>query len=168
MTESTPQPTGAVIHAGDSYDLVLTREFNATADDVWASLTEPERSARWFGPWTGTGVQGAVVQVQMAFEEGAPWCDLRIDVCEPPHRLSVAMLDDAGEWRLELRLAERDGVTELRFTQHLTDPGLAESAGPGWEYYLDLFAASRNAAPLPTFDAYYPALKDFYAVKATE
>jgi hypothetical protein len=31
--------------------------------------------------------------------------------------------------------------------------------GPGWEYYLDSLAASREGQPLPTLDAYYPAQK---------
>jgi hypothetical protein len=45
----SPTPTGRLF--GD--DLVLTRTFRAPMADVWASLTDPARTARWFGPWQG-------------------------------------------------------------------------------------------------------------------
>jgi hypothetical protein len=34
--------------------------------------------------------------------------------------------------------------------------------GPGWEYYLDNLVASRDGAPLPDFDDYYPAQAAYY------
>lgn len=33
---------------------------------------------------------------------------------------------------------------------------------PGWEYYLDLPAASRDGSAKPEFDEYYPAMKAYY------
>ena len=46
----TPQPTGRLTAVGGGrYDLLVKRNFEATGDDVWASITEPERTARWFG-----------------------------------------------------------------------------------------------------------------------
>jgi uncharacterized protein YndB with AHSA1/START domain len=43
-----PTPTGHLIKSVDGRDLVLTRTFRAPIDDVWASITESERTARWF------------------------------------------------------------------------------------------------------------------------
>jgi uncharacterized protein YndB with AHSA1/START domain len=126
---------------------------------VWASITESDRTARWFGPWESDAGPGRTVKVQLLFEEGTPWFDLRIDACEAPRRLAVSSLDESGAWHLELLLSEADGGTELRFVQHLeTEDGIGE-IGPGWEFYLDLLVASRDGTTAPSFDDYYPSMK---------
>ncbi|PSL57457.1 uncharacterized protein YndB with AHSA1/START domain [Saccharothrix carnea] len=158
----SPIPTGRLFRTDQGSDLVLTRTFRALADDVWASLTEPERTARWFGPWEGEAAPGRTVKVQMVFEEQEPWMEVRIDACDPPRRLALSMVDEAGTWRMELLLSEVDGVTELRLVHHLsTEEGIGE-VGPGWEYYLDMLAASRAGTPLPAFDDYYPSQKAYF------
>jgi uncharacterized protein YndB with AHSA1/START domain len=151
----SPTPTGRLF--GD--DLVITRTFHAPISDVWASVTESERTARWFGPWQGEGGPGGTIKVQMVQEEGRPWMDMTIEACEPPRRLAVSA---HGGWRLELALAERDGVTELTFTQHLDGSEGVGEVGPGWEFYLDALVASREGRPVPSFDDYYPALKEHF------
>ncbi len=50
----SPTPTGRLF----GNDLVLTRTFRAPVADVWASLTDPQRTARWFGPWQGDAAPG--------------------------------------------------------------------------------------------------------------
>lgn len=164
----TRPPTGRLFRTDAGSDLVLTRTFRALADDVWASLTEPERTARWFGPWEGEAGPGRTVKVQLVFEEQEPWAEIRIDVCDPPRRLALSMVDDAGTWRLELLLAEVDGVTELRLVHHLTTEEGIGDVGPGWEYYLDMLVAARDAQPMPSFDDYYPALKPHYSSLPTQ
>ncbi|MFE9748033.1 SRPBCC family protein [Saccharothrix saharensis] len=163
----TPTPTGRLFRTDKGSDLVLTRTFRALADDVWASLTEPERTARWFGPWEGEAGPGRTVKVQMVFEEQGPWMEVRVDACDPPHRLALSMVDEAGTWRLELLLSEVDGETELRLVHHLsTEEGIGE-VGPGWEYYLDMLVASRSGAALPVFDDYYPSQKAYFEALTT-
>jgi uncharacterized protein YndB with AHSA1/START domain len=137
----TPTPDGRVVPAATGLDLILTRSFRAGIDDVWASITEPERTARWFGPWEGEAGPGKTVRLTPAFEEGAEPDDVEIIECEPPRRL----------------------VTELSFTHHLADGTSAEDVGPGWEYYLDKLVASRDDSPQPEWDDYYPAQKQYYA-----
>ncbi|NEE02292.1 SRPBCC family protein [Phytoactinopolyspora halotolerans] len=157
-------PSGRLFRTADGVDLTLTRTFRASADDVWASVTEPERTARWFGPWKGDAGPGRTVQVQMSFEEDASWSDLYIDACEPPTRLAVSMNDEAGTWHMELLITETeaDDTTELRLIQHLTSAeGLGE-IGPGWEYYLDKLVAARDGIPQPEFTEYYPAMKPYF------
>lgn len=158
----TLEPTGQLIPTPTGYDLVLTRSYRAAPDDVWASVTEPERTARWFGPWRGRAEVGRTVEVQMAFEESAPWCPLRIEACEPPRRLAVSMEDEAGSWSMELLLAESGGTTELRLVQHLASTEHLGQTGPGWEYYLDMLTATRTGGPRPDFEDYYPAQKAYF------
>jgi hypothetical protein len=102
----------------------------------------------------------------MGFEEETPWCDLRIDECQPPHHLAGSMIDESGDTKLELNLSESDGVTTLVFVQHLADPAVAENMGPGWEYYLDQLVASREGQPLPEFGDYYPSQAEYFVAAA--
>ncbi|NED94051.1 SRPBCC family protein [Phytoactinopolyspora alkaliphila] len=158
----TKTPTGRLFRGQSGPDLVLTRTFRAGTEDVWASITEPDRTARWFGPWEGDAGPGRTIKVQMAYEEQTPWCDVRIDACDPPRRLAVSMTDEAGEWAMELLLTEVASSTELRLVQHLqSEAGLGE-VGPGWEHYLDMLVAAENGLPRPHFDEYYPAMKAYY------
>ncbi|MGI5420317.1 SRPBCC family protein [Actinomadura luteofluorescens] len=157
-----PRPTGRLVRTATGSDLVLTRSFRASVEDVWASVTEPERTARWFGPWKGDAAPGRTIQVQMSFEDEAPWFDMHIDACEPPHRLAFSATDEHGTWRIELLLSEADGSTRLEFVEHLeTEEQIGEN-GPGWEYYLDRLVAARDGSPEPDFDAYYPAMKPYF------
>lgn len=158
----TGTPSGRLLRTEGGPDLVLTRTFRADIEDVWASVTEPGRTARWFGAWEGDAAPGRMIKVQMAFEEGQPWMDTRIDACEPPRRLAVTATDEGGVWRLELLLSAADGRTELRLVHHLaTVEGIGE-VGPGWEWYLDMLVAARAGAPLPDFADYYPAMRAHY------
>jgi uncharacterized protein YndB with AHSA1/START domain len=155
-------PTGRLLPTATGADLVVSRTFRAPIEDVWASVTESDRTARWFGAWQGDAGPGRMIKMQMAFEDNAPWFDARIDACEPPRRLAVSMSDGSGDQRIELLLSHADGRTELRLVHHLdTTEGTGEM-GPGWEYYLDMLVASRDGLPTPSFDDYFPAMKAYY------
>jgi uncharacterized protein YndB with AHSA1/START domain len=153
-----PQPTGCL--RGD--DLVLTRRFRASVEDIWTSITDPASTARWFGTWEGTPGVGNEIRVQMGFEDGQPWLTKKIEACEAPNRLVLASVGRSMVSRLSLTLkATRDGC-ELEFIQHAVDRKMVGEMGPGWEYYLDNLVASRGDGPRPTFDAYYPAQKAYF------
>lgn len=158
----TPQPTGRLVRTDDGRDLILTRTFRADIDDVWASITESERTARWFASWSGDGAVGATIRYRLMFEEGTPEADMRIDACEPPHRLAVSTIDEHGSWRLEARLRQSGEITTLELVHHLDEDTDVGSTGPGWEYYLDLLIASRDGTPQPNFDDYYPTQQRYY------
>ncbi|MEV8417463.1 SRPBCC domain-containing protein [Streptomyces niveus] len=166
----TPVPTGRLLRTADGVDLVLTRGFALPVEEVWAALTESARTALWFGPWEGDGGPGTTARVRLLFEEETPWTELRVEACEAPTRLVVTTVDEAGSWRLELKLSGTSGdgtgagpdATELTFVQHLsTEEGVGE-IGPGWEYYLDKLRASLDGGPQPVFEDYYPAQKAYF------
>jgi uncharacterized protein YndB with AHSA1/START domain len=153
-------PTGRLFPTADGDDLVVSRTFRAPIEDVWASVTESDRTARWFGPWKGDAAPGRMIKIQMSHEDETSWIDKRIDACDPPRRLALS--DGSGNKRIELLLSDADGLTELRLVHHL-DPtdGIGEM-GPGWEYYLDMLVAARDDLPTPSFDDYYPAMKPYF------
>ena len=154
----TAQPTGRL----RGNDLVLSRKFRASIEDVWTSITDSSSTARWFGSWEGEPGVGNEIRVQMAFEDGQPWLKKTIEVCEAPRRL---VLTSTGSFasRLELGLKATSDGCELEFIHHAIDPKKVGEVGPGWEYYLDCLVASRNDEPRPAFDAYYPAQKDYFS-----
>ncbi|CAM4070024.1 SRPBCC family protein [Nocardia ninae] len=158
----TTRPTGRLDRTDGKRDLILTRTYRAPIEDVWASVTESDRTARWMGAWQGEGGTGRNIKLQMAYEEGAPWCDAHIDACEPPTRLAISTTDDYGTWRLQAVLTESGGVTELVFTHHLDPDANVSEVGPGWEYYLDALGAARTDADRPDFEDYYPSMKQYY------
>jgi hypothetical protein len=98
----------------------------------------------------------------MAFEDSDAWSDARIESCDPPHRLGLAV----GDWRLELSLEQRGDRTELTFIQHRETTDGAGEIGPGWEYYLDNLLASRIGSTMPEFADYYPSMQAYYEKQA--
>ena len=156
----TNPPAGRLVPAGGGNALVVSRTFRAPIEDVWASVTESDRTARWFGAWKGDAAPGRMIKVQMAFEDQAPRLDNRIDACDPPRRLALS--DESGGMRIELLLSHTDGLTELQLVHHLDPADEIGAYGPGWEYYLDMLVAARDDLPAPSFDDYYPAMKPYY------
>ncbi len=158
-----PRPTGRV--AGN--ELIITRSFRAPIDDVWTSVTKPESTARWFGRWEGEAGLGKTVRLLMVFEKGDAWTNVLIETCEPPRHLVVKTTSAFGEKRLELKLAQTGDTTELTFVHHLADKKkMVGELGPGWEYYFDNLVAVRAGEPLPKFEDYYPAQKQYFLDQA--
>ncbi len=154
----SPQPTGRI----RGNDLVLSRRFRASIEDVWTSITDSSSTERWFGRWEGKPGVGSEIRVQMGFEDGQPWLTKRIDACEAPRHLVLTSVGSSFTSRLELSLKTIGDECELEFVQCGIDRARVGEMGPGWEYYLDNLVASRGGGPLPTFDAYYPAQKAYF------
>ncbi|MFK4731281.1 SRPBCC family protein [Agromyces mediolanus] len=160
---STPAPTGRILKTDSGLDLIVTRTLPGSLDDAWASITEPERTARWMGRWEGDAAPGATVRLQLGFEEDSPWSDVKILDCEAPRRLRLALLTPDAPWEVELELTPVGERTELRFVHRAITAEEAPSVAPGWEWYLDQLVASMRGAPLPSFDDYFPAQRAHFA-----
>lgn len=138
--------------------LVLTRDFRAGIEDVWAAVSDPERMRRWIGTWSGDPAAGSIAFRMTAEGDDVPEEVYDIETCEPPGRFAVRSReaapfseDGSGErvhWALRVDLVEKDGVTTLTFVQALADgplgPDMVASVGPGWEYYLDRLVAAMD------------------------
>jgi uncharacterized protein YndB with AHSA1/START domain len=162
-------PTGRIDRDGDRRTLVLERTFRASIDDVWASVTEPERLERWIGTFTGDPATGHVMFRITAEGEDAPPEDMEIRECDPPRRLAMTSQVGEDRWHLEVDLEEADGVTTVTFRQPDIDPAAAENVGPGWEYYFDRWVAAVTGGDVgaPDFERdYYPAMKAHYEEQA--
>jgi uncharacterized protein YndB with AHSA1/START domain len=164
MTAASEDRRGLVgVEPDGGRRLVFRRSWPDPAAEVWAALTEPERSERWIGRYEGATGAGAEGTFTMTAEEGTPTERVRIEECDPPRRLVLRWLDEAA-WTIELDLAEAGGRTTLTFTQVFpagTDVG---DAAAGWHWYLDRLDAVVTGADLPTdWDAFYAAVGPGYA-----
>ncbi len=150
-TTPTPKATGRVQEREGTAYLVFERTFRAPIADVWAAVTESDRLVRWIGHWNGDPTSGAVSFYMTA--EAATHPPRRSTSTSATRRGDVVMRsarpdDHSLEWRWEIDLAEADGVTTLTFAQEVGDDLLAESVGPGWDYYLDRMVAAENGEDL--------------------
>lgn len=162
MTATTPP--GRVVRDTQGVQLTYERTLDAPVDRVWAAVTDPDRLERWFGRWSGDPASGEVALVMTAEGQTEPE-PVTVAACEAPTLLAVSTSGPDGPWPLELRLADDDGRTRLRFTHRLAEPYDASSIGPGWQYYLDRLEAVLAGRPVPAdFDEYLPGLAAAYAV----
>jgi len=166
-TPPTARATGHCEDRDGTAYVVFVRTFAAPIADVWAAVTESDRLVRWIGRWTGDPASGSVTFFMTAESPDAPAETILIDECTEPSRLVMrsARPDDKSEvWSWQLDLSEADGVTTLAFAQEVVNVDLAESVGPGWDYYLDrMVVAEAGGDPgVIDFDAYYPGFAAYY------
>ena len=160
----TLEPTGHVETTDAGRTVVIVRTFKAPIEDVWASLTEPERVARWFGTMVGEAGPGRTVMVTMSAEQGPGAEPAHILECDPPRSFVADVGSQPVPWRVSVQLAEDDGVTTMTFVHALADDVDATDIGPGWEFYADRLQASRDGGDMPDWDAdgYLEALGPHY------
>lgn len=163
----TPQATGRREERDGTAYVVFERTFKARIEDVWAAVTESDRLSRWIGTWSGDPASGSISFFMTAEAQDAPAEQILIDECHEPTRLvmrSARPDDHSLLWSWQVDLAEADGVTTLTFAQEVCDIVLAESVGPGWDYYLDRMVAAETGHDLATidFDDYYPEFVAYY------
>ncbi len=141
-----PAPVTGRRETRDGEDLlVIERTIDRPVEEVWATLTRPERLKLWIGTWSGDPRSGRVDFAMTAEGADAPAEPQVIDVCDPPSRLRVRSHPSEPEqsWILDVRLrAARSGGTLVDFAQVLTPAIPLDMVGPGWEYYLDRLVAA--------------------------
>lgn len=116
--------------SGEVVSVLLQRSYDATIEDVWDAVTDPDRMKRWFLPISGELRVGGTFQL-----EGNAGGEIL--GCEPPRLLKVTF---GGPTSLvELRLSQdgdSDTVLEL---EHTVPIEIAQSGagalyvGPGWD-----------------------------------
>jgi uncharacterized protein YndB with AHSA1/START domain len=113
------------------HELVLVTRFDATAEDVWAAWTEPERFAQWWAApnWAVSGVvldvkPGGRFQDTQTSPEGdmvIPFRGFYREVVKPERLVFTLtdseMPDEDARTVLSIRLRAVDGGTEQEFRQ---------------------------------------------------
>lgn len=157
------EATGRIETRDDKDVLILTRDFQASIEDIWAAVTRPDRMAGWIGTWTGDPASGSVSFLVSA-EGDVPAQEFDVLACDPPRSLRVRA-DGGGGWELTFALTQNDGATTFEFGHVIDDPASLGMIGPGWDYYLDRLVAAESGADACAIDFdrdYYPALSEYY------
>lgn len=139
---------------GGGRRLRFRRSWPDPIEDVWAALTDNERTARWIGTYEGERGTGGVGTFTMTHEEQPAAEAVTIVECDPPRRL---VLEWAAEehWRVDLELTARDGRTELVFTQVFVTADAVADVATGWHWYLDKLEAEVTGRAQPAdWDAF--------------
>lgn len=114
---------------GEVVGVLLSRTYDATAEDVWDAITDPDRLRRWFLPVSGDLREGGNFQL-----EGNAGGDIL--TCSPPKLLRVTF---GGETSIvEVRLTPRGERTTVEL-EHTVPPDMTAGGagalyvGPGWD-----------------------------------
>ena len=155
------RPTGTLAEDGRP---ALRPELPLPAAETWAAITDPDRTARWFGPWSGDAASGEIT-VTMTAEEGDPSSPARVIAVEPRHRLVVETVVGEDAWRMELRVEETAEGSAITLLQQVDDGEAASMIGPGWEFYLDRLVAAEtggDVAAIAFEPDYYPGQAEHF------
>jgi uncharacterized protein YndB with AHSA1/START domain len=141
---------------------VFSRRLPLSREQAWAAVTDPARTARWIGPWSGDPSSGTI-RLTMTAEEGDPVDGVEIVTCEAPGLLVVRT--GPGGWLLTVRIEGDDDEAVVSLEQDIADAESASSIGPGWDFYLDRLVeaeAGRDPEALSFEPDYYPGLAAYY------
>lgn len=158
---TTPTATG---YLNDSGTVVFPRRLPMSREQAWAAITDPARTARWIGPWSGDPASGTV-QLTMTAEEGDPVDGVEVVVCDAPGLLVVRTGPDGGGWLLTVRVEGDDDEAVIYLEQDIADARSASDIGPGWDFYLDRLVeaeAGRDPEALNFEPDYHPGLSSYY------
>ena len=156
---TTPRASGYLAPSGA---VVFPRRLPLSREEAWAAVTDPARTARWIGSWSGDPASGTV-EMTMCAEEGSPAETVEVLRCEAPNLVVVRIGPDG--WVVTVRIEGDDDEVTISLEQDIADAESASDIGPGWDFYLDrLVEAEAGCDPeaLRFSPDYHPALADHY------
>ncbi len=124
-----PAGEGRVLSPDDGDYLRFERTVAQPPAEVWAALTDPDRTAAWafrtsFEPRAG----GAVTMSDGGAGEVLAW--------DEPHSLEYAWDGYGGRWQVRIAIAEHGDGAYLTFDHVAPDPNSPDIAA-GWHWHLD-------------------------------
>jgi len=149
MSMTTNQPS--VVDEAE-FTVRRTITINASADKVWAAITEPEHLSRWFPD------RAELQSVELGAQGSFTWDDhgtfpIVVEQVDPPHSISYRWNNESGvpvdpsrSTVFTFTLEPRDSATQLTVVESgfdsLSDPTAAmESNRGGWNFELDELVA---------------------------
>ena len=156
---TTPRASGYLAPSGA---VVFPRRLPLSREEAWAAVTDPARTARWIGSWSGDPASGTV-EMTMCAEEGSPAETVGVLRCEAPNLVVVRIGPDG--WVVTVRIEGDDDEVTISLEQDIADAESASDIGPGWDFYLDRLVeaeAGRDPEALRFSPDYHPALADHY------
>jgi uncharacterized protein YndB with AHSA1/START domain len=154
---------GTITHDGDHRLVRFERQYNATPEEVWAALTEPDQLAGWLAQASLEPRAGGRVHLRWTTGDEM---DGSITVFEPPRLLEYTWREPADTQpsvvRFELTTAESG--TRLVLEHRKLPASGAAGFGAGWHSHLDalraLLARPRCRWPTASWRCGWPSPSD--------
>ncbi|KAA0918682.1 SRPBCC domain-containing protein [Dietzia sp. ANT_WB102] len=156
---STPTASGYLAPSGA---VVFSRRLPMSREAAWSAITDPARTVRWIGSWSGDPESGSI-EMTMSAEEGAPAESVEVLRCEAPSLVVVRI--GSGGWVVTVRIEGDDNEATVSLEQDIADAQSASDIGPGWDFYMDRLVeaeAGRDPGALRFSPDYHPALAGHY------
>jgi uncharacterized protein YndB with AHSA1/START domain len=155
---------GVVRSDGDLLSLRFERTYEATPEEVWAALTEPESIKRWL-------FAAAVLEPRVGGEFRLDWSDTEkasgsVLVWNPPSVLEVEWIEPSLQSVLHIEIASSDAGTVVTLDQRNISVEAAIGMGAGWHAHLDALGdlvegrGPSEEAWRPRFDALRPQYEE--------
>ena len=136
------------------------RRYPTTPEDLWSSVTEPERLARWLGPVYGDLRVGGRYELRMGDDvDGSPQSSAgAVLECDAPRRLLVGW-QFPGEEESRVTVDIRpDGDGAVLVLEHLDlQEAAARGYGGGWHASLDQLDDHVAGRPVRAWDDLFAA-----------
>ncbi len=135
-----PRILGSLRSADGKGVVRMQDRFDTGIDDLWSAITEPRRLARWIAEVEGEPRLGGEFRARFTSQwEGT----VRVEVCEPPHRLMVVTRADSrpGELVIEATLTADGDQTILVIEARGMRPDQLPDYGAGWQVHVEDLAA---------------------------
>jgi uncharacterized protein YndB with AHSA1/START domain len=131
---------GSLRSAGGKGVVRMEDRFDIGIDDLWSALTDPRRLARWIGDVEGDLRLGGEFRFRF-FASGSEGTG-RVEVCDPPQRLLLAMaLGQPDEDVIEATLTADGGQTILVWEERGMPLDLLAAYGAGVQIHVEDLAA---------------------------
>jgi uncharacterized protein YndB with AHSA1/START domain len=153
---------GTLAEDGDRRSVRFERRFDATPEEVWNALVEPERLRRWLAEAIVDAREGGSVELRFTDDSGGHVTGA-IRVYDPPRVLEYDWTyegEPGSVLRFELRATE--GGTELVLEHRLLSPESGPGYAAGWHAHLDALAAALADEPAPDWQRRYEELRPDY------
>lgn len=149
---------GVVKRQGDYWSIRYVRHIDVSAQELWDSLTQPERIARWMQTESMSlepNVGGAVHY----YWGGSDRCDGIVTDFDPPRTLAYSWNEGANTSSVRFDIVEREGGVELTLEHRTLTTDEIKGVGPGWHAHLDYLDAVLHHANFefsPRFESLQP------------
>jgi uncharacterized protein YndB with AHSA1/START domain len=136
LTDNLSAAIEGTLHSDEGGGVVRLRaRYETDVEDLWSSVTDPQRLAKWYGVVNGDLSDGgeftAVVHASGWDGRG------RIGACVPPRRLAVTMWEQEGkEHAVAAELVDDDQANLVLEVRGLP-LDLVWAYGAGWQVHLE-------------------------------
>ena len=152
---------GVVERDGDRWSVRFVRRIDASALDVWDTLTNPERIARWMQTESMIMEPRAGGAVHYRWG-GSDECHGTVSIFDPPHTLEYSWNEGENESIVRFDIIPLEEGVKLTLEHRMLRVGDLKGIGPGWHTHLDYLDAVLHDEPFE-FEPRFHSLEPIYA-----